>query len=314
MIARHAAVRAEFMRPVVLTASLAGFLTIAGRLEPGFIAGATQLELATQVFETALLAVPMTLVLISGGIDLSIGATMALSSAAFGMSFESGAPIWACAACAILAATCAGAFNGACVVRLAVHPLIVTLATLSLFRGVAEGISRGRPVSGFPESFTELGDARWFGVPPAGWGFALAWAAALIWQRRTRGGRWITAIGWNETAARFSGVPVDRIKLLLYTLCGTAAGAAAVLFIARRNTAKADIGLGIELEVITAVVLGGTSASGGRGSLLGTLLGLALLHEVRQFISWRWNNDELILLVVGAMLIGSMLLNRTKAS
>jgi rhamnose transport system permease protein len=116
-------------------------------------------------------------------------------------------------------------------------------------------------------------------------------------------------MGHNETASRYSGLPVERIKLLIYSLSGAMAGLAAVLFVARRNTAKADIGAGMELDVITAVVLGGTSIFGGRGRIVGTLLGVLLIHETREFVSWRWNNDELIFVVVGVLLIAAVLIN-----
>jgi rhamnose transport system permease protein len=122
-------------------------------------------------------------------------------------------------------------------------------------------------------------------------------------------GRSLYAIGYNETASRFSGVRVARIKLILYTLSGVAAAVAALLFVSLRNTAKADVGEGIELDVITAVVLGGTSIFGGRGTAIGTLLGLLLIHETREFVSWYWNDSVLILIVIGGLLIASVLLN-----
>jgi rhamnose transport system permease protein len=127
---------------------------------------------------------------------------------------------------------------------------------------------------------------------------------------RTPFGRYLYTMGHNERAARFSGVPVDRIKLLLYAMSGAAAGIAAVVLVSRRDTAKADVATGLELDVITAVVLGGTSIFGGRGRIVGTILGVLVLHEVRQFISWQWERDELNYVVVGTLLIASVLLNR----
>lgn len=296
------------------TTALAGllivFLLAAWWLEPAFVAPATQLELATQVVETALLCVPMTLVLLIGGIDLSIGSIMALAAVALGMTFEATGSVWWGAGAALLVGLGAGAINGACVGMLGIHPLIVTLATMSLYRGVAEGISLARPISGFPESFTGASRAAVLGINPPGWTFILLLVVTWIVLRATPTGRRIYAVGAGEEASRFSGLPVVRIKLALYAFSGGCAGLVAVMFAARRNTAKADIGLGMELDVITAVVLGGTSVFGGRGELGGTMLGLLLLHEVRQFVSWRWNNDELIFIVVGALLIGSMLAQR----
>ena len=117
----------------------------------------------------------------------------------------------------------------------------------------------------------------------------------------------VSAIGYNETAARYSGIAVSKIKFWLYTSSGLMAALAALLFVARRNTAKADIGTGMELGVITAVVLGGTSIFGGRGRLFGTVLGVLLIHETREFVSWQWNRDELNLIVIGMLLILSVL-------
>src|SRR5207249_9520613 len=118
--------------------------------------------------------------------------------------------------------------------------------------------------------------------------------ACLVMLAKTPIGRFLYAIGHNEQACVYSGINVSRIKLLLYGLSGLMAAVAAVIFVARRNTAKADVGAGIELDVIAAVVLGGVSIFGGRGNLIGMLLGVVLIHETREFVSWHWQNDELI--------------------
>lgn len=295
-----------FWHEVVLVALLAGLFACARALDPAFLAPGTQTELLTHVWETALLAVPMTLLIISGGIDLSVGATMALSAVVLGLTFTAGAPVAIAALLTLLTGLACGLLNGVFVARVRVHPLLVTLATLAAFRGVAEGISRARPVSGFPAGFAAL-----LGGGSAGaLCFAVALVLAAVVLSRTALGLTIRALGFNETAARFSGLPIARVKMLLYALSGLAAGLAAVLFVARRNTAKADIGQGIELDVIAMVVLGGTSIFGGRGSVWGTLLGILLIHETREFVSWHWNRDELNLIVLGALLIVSVLLNR----
>lgn len=303
-----ARVRSHF-HEIIIALLLITVLAIAARLEPRFALAATQLELSTHAAELALLALPMTFIIISGGIDLSIGSTMALAAVVLGLLFESGVPIGVAAGAAIVTGAIAGALNGVFVAYVRVHPLIVTLASLAAYRGLAEGISLGRPISGFPADFLRLGGGTIEGIPiplliVLG---ASVMFAAVAW--RTGPGFRIYAIGDNELAARYSGVPVDRTKLLLYTLSGTGAGLAAVLVVARRNTAKADIGTGIELEVITAVVLGGTSIFGGRGTIAGSILGVALIHEVRELVSWHWRQDELILIVIGAILIVSVLLN-----
>ncbi|MCC6427680.1 MAG: ABC transporter permease [Phycisphaerales bacterium] len=274
-----------------------------------FISPATQLELSTHIFDLAILALPMTLIIITGGIDLSVGSTMALSAVTLGMLYEAGTPIWIAGFVAIIVGTLAGAINGIFVARVGVHPLIVTLASMALYRGLAEGISLARPISGFPDGLQRLGGGTFAGVPISGMIFAAAAIGCMLLTARTVAGRWIYGIGDNERAASYAGIPIARTKLWLYSLSGTAAGVAALIAVGRRNTAKADIGSGIELEVITAVVLGGTSIFGGRGGILGTILGVALIHEVREFVSWHWQDDKLILIVIGVILIGSVLLN-----
>jgi rhamnose transport system permease protein len=278
-------------------------------LDPRFVSRAAQLELSTHAAELALLALPMSLIIISGGIDLSVGSTMALAAVVLGLLFEGGAPITLAACAAVATGALAGALNGVFIARIGVHPLIVTLASLAAYRGLAEGISLARPISGFPPAFLRLGEGTLAGIPiPLIIVLAASIAFAAIARRTVLGFR-VYAIGDSEPAARSAGIPVNRIKMLLYTASGAAAGLAAVLFIARRNTAKADVGAGIELEVITAVVLGGTSIFGGRGTILGTILGVALIHEVRELVSWHWQHDELILIVIGSILIASVLLN-----
>jgi rhamnose transport system permease protein len=292
----------------VLLFLLAAMLGLAAWLDPTFLAPRTQLEISTHAFEIALLALPMTLIIISGGIDLSVGSTMALSSVVLGLLHQAGAPMWLAIMAALTAGTAAGALNGLFVGRLRVHPLLVTLATLAAYRGLAEGISRGRPISGFPEGFLDLGAGTLLGLPIPLLLLILAAALAGLFASRSVWGSWIYAIGGNERAAAYCAIPVGRVKFALFTLSGTTAAMCAVVFAARRNTAKADVGSGIELEVITAVVLGGTSIFGGRGTILGTLLGVALVHELREFVGWRWGHDEIILIVIGATLIGSVLL------
>lgn len=297
-----------FLHETILLLLLVGLLVVAGRTDAAFVAPATQVEMSTHVWELALLALPMTLIVITGGIDLSVGAAMALAGVTLGLTYEAGVSPWIGAGLALLTGIAAGLLNGVFVARVRVHPLLVTLATLAAFRGVAEGVSRARPISGFPEGFATLGRGALLGIPIPGLLFVLAAAVAALALSRTTFGRSLYAIGHNETAARFSGLAVDRIKLALYTLSGAAAGLSGVLFVARRNTAKADIGQNIELDVITAVVLGGASIFGGRGRIPGTLLGILLIHETREWVSWRWNRDELNLIVLGALLIASVLL------
>ena len=292
---------------IVLFVLLLGLLLLAGRLSPDFLSARAQIELSTHAWELALLALPMTLIILTAGIDLSIGSTMALCAVVFGLCFHAGHPLWLDALLALLTGAAAGALNGVFVAYVRVHPLIVTLATLAAFRGIAEGLSLGRPFSGFPAGFSVLGQGSLAGIPIPGLIFFAALLVTAFLMARTPLGLSLSAIGYNEMAARFSGLSVARLKLGLYTASGLVAGLAALLFVARRDTAKADIGQGMELDVITAVVLGGTSIFGGRGSLLGTVLGVLLIHETREFVTWQWSRDELNLIVVGLLLLLSVL-------
>lgn len=298
-----------YWHEAVLLGLLVALLVYARMVAPDFLGLSQQTEMSTHIWEMALLALPMTLIIITAGIDLSVGAMMALCSVVLGLSYEAGVSPWIGAVLALVTGAVAGLLNGAFVGYVRVHPLIVTLATMAAYRGIAEGISLARPISGFPDAFAVIGRGSLLGLPIPGLIFIAAMLLAAVVLFKTPLGRSIYAMGHNELATRFSGIPVDRIKLLLYTLSGTAAGMAAVMFVARRNTAKADIAQGIELDVITAVVLGGTSIFGGRGRILGTLLGILLIHETREFVSWQWNRDEVNFIVIGGLLIVSVLLN-----
>jgi rhamnose transport system permease protein len=298
-----------YWHELLLAVLLIGLMVAAGLVDPVFVQPGVQLTLSTHVWELALLALPMTFIIVTGGIDLSVGATMALAAVVLGLSYSAGVNIWACCVLALAAGTAAGALNGLFVAAVNVHPLIVTLATLSAYRGIAEGVSSGRDVAEFPAAFVWIGRGDVAGVPVAGILFAVAAVVAGVVMWKTPFGRSLYAMGYNETATRFSGIRTRAIKFILYTLSGLAAAVAACLFVGRRNTAKADIGAGMELDVITAVVLGGTSIFGGRGRVIGTVLGVLLIHETRQFVSWYWQDETLISLVIGVLLIVSVLLN-----
>ncbi len=291
----------------VLALLLVGVIT---KLDSSFLRLEVQRELSTHIWELALLAIPMTLIILTAGIDLSVGALMGLCAVVVGMTYEAGHSPWIGALAALGVGTLGGFVNGWFISRMRVHPLMITLATLAAYRGIAEGISHARPVSGFPKEFAALGQGSVMGMPIPAWIFIVLMGIALIWLSQTPQGRHCYAIGLNEEASRFSGIPVQRLLLTLYTLSGSAAGLAAVVFVARRNTAKADVGTGMELSVITAVVLGGVSIFGGRGTLIGTCLGLFLLHQTREFVTWHWNREELNWIVLGILLILSVVFQR----
>jgi rhamnose transport system permease protein len=192
----------RYWHEMILAALLVGLLVVAGRLEVGFVKTVTQLELSTHIWELALLALPMTLIIITAGIDLSVGSTMALCAVVLGLAYEARVPIWLCATFAVFTGLAAGALNGVFIAKVRVHPLIVTLATLSAYRGIAEGISLGRPISGFPESFSWIGQGNVGGLPVPGVIFAVAVVVFGVLLARSVVGRALYAMGHNETASR----------------------------------------------------------------------------------------------------------------
>lgn len=301
-------------RELTLFALLAGLLGYAWYADPNFVTVRAQTLLGMHVWELAIVALPMLLIVISGGIDLSVGSSIAFCAVTIGLLFERGVPIFAAAGIAVVMGGVLGLVNGWFVAKLKVHPLIVTLATLAAFRGAAEGISSARPISGYPDSFQAVSATKYLGIPLPGIVFLVLSILTAILLTRSVFGRWIYAIGTAEKPARFSGIPVDRVKMLLYSLSGLCCGLAAVILVSRNNTAKADLATGLELDVITAVVLGGAKIEGGEGNVVGLILGILLIHETRQFMSWHWKQSELNLIVIGGLLIGTVLLQRLFAA
>jgi rhamnose transport system permease protein len=229
--------------------------------------------------EVSLLALALTPVILTGGIDLSVGSLLGLSAVVLGMTWrEAGWPIGFAAVAAVGAGAAGGGLNALLVSRLGIPPLIVTLGTYSLFRGLAEGATAGiRNYSNFPGSFLFLGQGTLGVVPVQLIVVLLAAIGAWLLVHRMTLGRTLRAIGYSPEGARFAGVPVSRRLATVYVLAGVSAGIASLLYAARLGQAKADAGTGFELMAITAVVLGGTSIFGGRGSVAGTVLGLATL-------------------------------------
>jgi rhamnose transport system permease protein len=322
-----------FAHEILLGVVLVVLLVVAKGMDPArgpyFMSVATQQSLVFNVWDLALLALPMTYIIITGGIDLSVASMMALSGVVMGMLFQLGHwPMWAAAVAGVLTGTAGGALNGWFVSKIKVHPLIVTLATYSAYRGLAEGLSLGfkslykttSVYSGFPEWFTNLGqkaffagpDVRhphWYAISAAGWLFLVGAVAMAVALAKTPFGRTLYAIGHNETSAQFSGLKVGRTKMAIYTLSGVAAGLASLNNAGQYNTAQASMAPGLELDVITAVVLGGTSIFGGRGRIIGTILGVALIHETRELVSWRYHDNTLIRLVLGLLLVVTVAIN-----
>jgi rhamnose transport system permease protein len=260
--------------------------------------------------EVGLVALAMTFVIVTGGIDLSVGSILGLVAILLGVFWQKfGVPLPAAMVLGILVGGVAGLVNGLIITRFGVPPLIATLATLALYRGLAEGISQARSVRGYPDWFFTLGQGEFLGVPVQLWIFALLALVAAIILGLSTFGRATYAIGSNAVASRFSGLSVDRTVLLIYMASGLVAGLAAVIFVSRVSTTRSDMGTGLELDVITAVVLGGTSIFGGRGTIVGTLLGLVLMQALKNGLALAGIKGDGTIVVIGAVLIGTILLS-----
>lgn len=260
--------------------------------------------------EVGLIAIVMTFVIVTGGIDLSVGSILGMSAILLGVFWKNlGLPLELAMLLTLGVGTLAGFVNGLIITRFKFPPLIATLGTLALYRGIAEGVSEARSVRGYPDWFYVLGQGQFLGVPTQLWLFLAATIIAAIVLGMTTWGRATYAIGSNETAARFSGLRVDWIKIAIYSASGFAAALAAVIFVSRVSTTRSDMGTGIELDAITAVVLGGTSIFGGRGTIVGTVLGLILIQALKNGLSLAGVKSDGTIVLIGAVLILTILVS-----
>ncbi len=265
--------------------------------------------------EIGLLALALTPVLITGGIDLSVGSMMGLAAVIFGALWHDGqwpVPLAALAALGLGAA--GGSLNAVLISRFNIPPLIVTFGSFSMFRGIAEGITRGAvSYSGFPASFLFLGQGYLWGVIPAQTPVLLAVLVGYgILLHRSALGRQLYAIGFTGQGARWAGIPVARRNGQVYFLSGLVASVAAIIYVAHLGQAKSDAGTGYELDAITAVVLGGTSVFGGRGTVWGSLLGLFSISVLQNGLQLAALPSELTGVATGALLLGAIAFDRLK--
>jgi rhamnose transport system permease protein len=266
-----------------------------------------QLRLLTEV---GLVALPMTYIIITAGIDLSVGSIFGLAAIVLGYSWQVlGFPLPLAIVTALIAGGVAGLVNGYFIMRVKVPPLIMTLATLAFYRGLAEGISRGRSATGYPEWFFVFGQGDFLGIPTQIWLLIISVIVAGIVLSQTTFGRTLYAIGNNETGARFSGLPVNRYILIIYTFSGFMSALAGALFVSRVSTTRSDMGTGLELDVIAAVVLGGTSIFGGTGSITGTMLGVVLIQLLKNGLALAGVTSDATIIIIGLVLIFSILIN-----
>ncbi len=270
-----------------------------------------QFDILRHSCEIGLLALALTPVILTGGIDLSVGSLLGLSAIMFGKLWhDAGLSVGVAAGCALGIGALAGGLNAVLITTLRIPPLIVTLGTYSLFRGLAEATTHGSVTyTDFPAAFLFLGQERWLGLPTQAWLFIAVAIAVWLLVHRTTFGRSFRAIGFAPEGTRYAGIPVERRLAMVYVLAGIISALAAIIYTARLGQAKADAGMGYELFAITAVVLGGTSIFGGVGSVHGTLLGVAAIAVLKNGLAclplvMRMNSaEELSGMMTGALLL-----------
>lgn len=260
--------------------SLVGFLIlclIISVISPRFLSVSNLLNVLTQVSVNAIIAIGMSFVILTGGIDLSVGSILAITGAIAATLVKMGAP----APIALLAAMVIGALiglvNGVLVSRGKIQAFIVTLATMTIFRGITYVYTNGTPISGLGVNFGFIGNKRLAGIPFPVILMIIVFLAGWYILSQTRYGRYVYAIGGNEDSARLSGINTNKIKTLVYVVSGIAAAVSGVIVTSRIGSASPNAGVGFELDAIAAVVLGGTSLAGGEGTITGTIIGAMII-------------------------------------
>src|SRR5882724_11528815 len=264
------------------------------------------------VMPTAIVALPMTLIIVTGEIDISVGSIVGLCAALMAVCLEHGLPVEVAMLLGIVVGTLAGFINGLIVVYGVLPSLVVTIGTLALYRGIAQIILNERGVSGFPEWYQNIGFGTIDGTPIP-WStiiFVLFFAGFAIFLHATHWGRVLYAIGNNREAVRFSGISTNRAILGVFVASGTMSSLAAIILTAYLASARSDTAIGLELPVITAVVLGGVNIFGGAGTMIGVLIALLVLAFVQNALGLAGVTPEEQQLVTGAVLVATLIIFR----
>lgn len=286
---------------VVLAISADNFLTVNNLL-----------NVLRQVSINALIAFGMTFVILTGGIDLSVGSILALSSALSAGMMAGGMDTWLAVLIGLGAGAIMGAINGFIVAKGRLAPFIVTLATMTIFRGLTLVYTDGRPITGLNKDFALLGKGYFLQIPtPIIW-MVVAFAVVYIVLKHTTFGRRVYAVGSNEEATWLSGISITRVKVLVYSISGLLASISGIVLTSRLNSAQPTAGTSYELDAIAAVVLGGTSLSGGKGWVVGTLIGAVIIGVLNNGLNLLNVSSFYQLVVKGLVILIAVLLDRSK--
>lgn len=246
-------------------------------ITPRFLSVGNIKNVLTQVSVNAVIAIGMSFVILTGGIDLSVGSILAVSAAAAASIMKSTGNIYLAIIVALAIGCFIGVVNGVLISKGKIQAFIVTLATMTIFRGVTYVYTNGTPISGLGQNFSGIGNKTILGLPIPVVIMVVVFGIAFYVLSQTRYGRYLYALGGNEDSARLSGINTDKVKTLVYVISGATAALSGIIVTSRIGSASPNAGVGFELDAIAAVVVGGTSLSGGEGSVVGTIIGALII-------------------------------------
>jgi len=291
-------------------------LLLFGIISPYFFTPDNLLNVSLQISITAIIAAGMTLVILTGGIDLSVGSVVACAGVLSAMALKTDVSFTVAMGLALLAGITLGAASGGAagffVTRFEIAPFIVTLALMTVWRGTAFVLTGGRPVWELPDGFSMLGGGRLLGIPIPSILMVAVFALIHVLLNYTRFGRYVYAVGGNAEAARLAGINTKRILVEVYTISGVLSALSGILLASRMNSGQPNAGIMYELDVIAAVVVGGTSLSGGRGTVIGTLIGSMLIGVLRNGLNLLNVGSYVQQIIVGVVILLAVLLDRVR--
>jgi len=303
----------EFLQKYGLMLAFIVICIVLSLLSPAFLTTKNIINVLRQISINAILAIGVTYVILTGGIDLSLGSIVAITGVlAATFAHPETYPLIIPILIGIISGLLIGVFNGLIITRFNVAPFIVTLGMMTIARGGALVISKGRPVSNLSDSFNFIGGGDLFGIPLPILILVLVFLLSYFTLEKTKFGRYVYAVGGNEEAARASGISINKIKMAAYSICAGLAGLAGIIQASRITTGQPNIGSFYELNAIAAVVIGGTSLSGGIGSVAGTILGALIIGVINNGLDLLNVSSYYQQIVKGLIIIGAVILDREK--
>lgn len=306
--------KTSFMEKIIPFIGLILLIIVVSILNPSFLDLSNLLNLLRQISINGLIAFSMTFIILTGGIDLSVGSILALSSAFIALMITSGVDPIIALIIGVLIGFVLGAVNGLLVTKGNMAPFIATLATMTIFRGLTLVITDGNPITNLGDSylFQLFGKGYFIGIPVPAVTMIIVFVILLIILQKTTFGRHTYAIGGNEVAAKISGIKVNKIKILIYGISGLMSALAGGILTSRLNSAQPTAGTSYELDAIAAVVLGGTSLTGGKGRIVGTLIGVLIIGVLNNGLNLLGVSSFYQQVVKGVVILIAVLIDRKK--